>query len=68
MLPMEFAAALLTAGVAFSYGRIGVGAVGLLAVVLFIFQYLIRTFVDVTNAAKSSGAAPGSSPRSRWAC
>jgi putative nucleotidyltransferase with HDIG domain len=46
MLPSEFATALLTAGVAFSYGRIGVGAVGLLAVVLFIFQYLIRTYVE----------------------
>jgi putative nucleotidyltransferase with HDIG domain len=46
MLPSEFATALLTAAVAFSYGELGVGAVGLLAVVLFIFQYLIRTFLD----------------------
>ncbi|MGH2969680.1 MAG: HD-GYP domain-containing protein [Solirubrobacteraceae bacterium] len=46
MLPSEFATALLTAAVAFSYGQIGVGAVGLLAVVLFVFQYLIRTFLD----------------------
>jgi putative nucleotidyltransferase with HDIG domain len=46
ILPSEFATGLLTAGVAFSYGRLGVGAVGLLAVVLFIFQYLIRTFVN----------------------
>jgi putative nucleotidyltransferase with HDIG domain len=46
MMPSEFATALLTAGVAFSYGQIGVGAVGLLAVVLFVFQYLIRTFLD----------------------
>jgi putative nucleotidyltransferase with HDIG domain len=45
MLPTEFAAALLTAGVA-SFARAGVGAVGLLAVVLFIFQYLIRTYVE----------------------
>ena len=42
VLPVQFATALLTAGVAFSYGRIGVGAVGLLAVVLFVFQYLLR--------------------------
>jgi putative nucleotidyltransferase with HDIG domain len=42
VLPSEFATGLLTAGVAFSYGRIGVGAVGLLAVVLFVFQYLLR--------------------------
>src|SRR5919201_4600358 len=46
ILPFEFATALLTAGVAFSYGRIGVGAVGLLAVVLFVFQYLIRAGVQ----------------------
>ena len=42
VLPVQFATGLLTAGVAFSYGRIGVGAVGLLAVVLFVFQYLLR--------------------------
>jgi putative nucleotidyltransferase with HDIG domain len=46
VLPSEFATGLLTAGVAFSYGRIGVGAVGLLAVVLFVFQYLIRAGVQ----------------------
>jgi putative nucleotidyltransferase with HDIG domain len=41
-LPSEFATGLLTAAVAFCFGRIGVGAVGLLAIVLFVFQYLIR--------------------------
>jgi putative nucleotidyltransferase with HDIG domain len=46
MLPFEFATALLTSAVAFSYSRIGVGAVGLLAVVLFVFQYLIRAGVQ----------------------
>ena len=45
VLPAEFATGLLTAGVAFSYGRIGVGAVGLLAVVLFVFQNLLRAGV-----------------------
>jgi putative nucleotidyltransferase with HDIG domain len=55
MLPAEFASALLTAGVAFSYGQIGVGAVGLLAVVLFIFQYLIRTIVDVHERGEELG-------------
>ena len=54
-VPAEFAAALLTAGVAFSYARIGVGAVGLLAVVLFIFQYLIRTIVDVHERGEELG-------------
>ena len=55
MLPTEFATRLLTAGVAFSYGRIGVGAVGLLAVVLFIFQYLIRTIVDAHERGEELG-------------
>jgi len=46
VLPSEFATGLLTAGVAFSYGQIGVGAVGLLAVVLFVFQYLLRAGIQ----------------------
>ena len=46
VLPVEFATGLLTAGVAFSYGRIGVGAVGLLAVVLFVFQNLLRAGIQ----------------------
>ena len=46
VLPAEFATALLTAGVAYSYTRIGVGAVGLAAVVLFVFQYLLRAGVQ----------------------
>jgi putative nucleotidyltransferase with HDIG domain len=46
VLPSEFATGLLTAGVAFSYGQIGVGAVGLLAVVLFVFQYLFRAGIQ----------------------
>ena len=46
VLPSEFASGLLTGAVAFSYGRIGVGAVGLAAVVLFVFQYLVRAGVE----------------------
>ena len=46
VLPSEFATGLLTAGVAFSYGQIGVGAVGLLAVVLFVFQNLLRAGIE----------------------
>jgi putative nucleotidyltransferase with HDIG domain len=49
VLPSEFATGLLTAGVAFCYGRIGVGAVGLAAVVLFVFQYLIRAGVEANE-------------------
>jgi len=46
VLPSQFATALLTAGVAFSYQRLGVGAVGLAAVVIFVFQYLLRAGVQ----------------------
>jgi putative nucleotidyltransferase with HDIG domain len=46
VLPTEFASGLLTSGVAFTYGHIGVGAVGLAAVVLFVFQYFLRTGVQ----------------------
>jgi putative nucleotidyltransferase with HDIG domain len=46
VLPSEFTAALFTAGVAFSYDQVGVGAVGIAAVVLFVIQYLLRTGVD----------------------
>jgi putative nucleotidyltransferase with HDIG domain len=49
VLPSEFATGLLTAGVAFCYGQIGVGAVGLAAVVLFVFQYLIRAGVEANE-------------------
>jgi putative nucleotidyltransferase with HDIG domain len=42
-LPSEFATALLTAGVAFSYSRIGIASVGLAAVTLFVFLYILRT-------------------------
>ncbi len=55
MLPSEFATALLTAGVAYSYGIIGVGVVGLLAVVLLVFQYLIRTFLDAHERSELLG-------------
>jgi putative nucleotidyltransferase with HDIG domain len=44
--PTQFATGLLTAGVAYSYSQIGVGAVGLLAVVLFIFQNLLRVVLQ----------------------
>ena len=44
-LPSEFATGLLTAGIAFTYSETGVGAVGLAAVVIFVFQYLLRTSI-----------------------
>jgi putative nucleotidyltransferase with HDIG domain len=43
VLPVEFATGLLTAGVAFSYGDRNLGAIGLLAVIGLVFQYLLRT-------------------------
>jgi putative nucleotidyltransferase with HDIG domain len=46
VLPSEFATGLLTAAVAYSYHRLGVGAVGLAAIVLFVFQYLVRARVQ----------------------
>jgi putative nucleotidyltransferase with HDIG domain len=45
VLPAEFATALLTAGVALSYERLGIGAVGLLVAVVFVCQYLLRSGV-----------------------
>jgi putative nucleotidyltransferase with HDIG domain len=44
-MPSEFATALLTAGAAYSYGELGVGSVGLAAVVLLIFLYILRTSI-----------------------
>jgi putative nucleotidyltransferase with HDIG domain len=46
VLPSEFATGLLTAAVAYSYHEIGVGAAALAAVVLFVFQYLVRVVVQ----------------------
>jgi putative nucleotidyltransferase with HDIG domain len=43
VLPVEFATGLLTAGVAFAYQGRNLAAVGLLAVVGLVFQYLLRT-------------------------
>ena len=65
VLPSEFATGLLTAGVAFSYQRLGVGAVGLAAVVLFVFQYLLRPASRRTSEASSSRSGPRSLRRSR---
>ena len=58
----EFATGLLTAGVAFSYSQIGVGAVGLLAVVLFVFQYLVRAGIH----AFERGEELDKSARGSW--
>jgi putative nucleotidyltransferase with HDIG domain len=44
-LPSELATALLTAGIALTYTETGAGAVALAAVVILIFQYILRTSV-----------------------
>jgi putative nucleotidyltransferase with HDIG domain len=45
-LPVEFAVGLLTAGVAYVYQQEDVGALALLAAVMLIFQYLLRTALN----------------------
>ena len=68
VLPVEFATGLLTAGVAFSYGRIGVGAVGLLAVVLFVFQNLLRAGIQAYERGEELSKRSRESPRCRSDC
>jgi len=46
VLPVEAAAGLLTAGVAFGYQNQNITVVGLLAVVGLVFQYLVRTALN----------------------
>jgi putative nucleotidyltransferase with HDIG domain len=48
-LPTEVASALLTAGVAFTYARLGIASVGLAAVVLLVFQYILRASVQAQD-------------------
>ncbi len=45
-LPVEFAVGLLTAGVAFVYQQEDLGALAMLAAVMLIFQYLLRTALN----------------------
>ncbi len=46
VLPVEFATALLTAGVAYAYQDRNLAVIGLLAVVGLVFQYLLRTALN----------------------
>jgi len=46
VLPVEFATGLLTAGVAFGYQDRNLAAVGLLAIIGLVFQYLLRTALN----------------------
>jgi putative nucleotidyltransferase with HDIG domain len=48
-IPSEFATGLLTASVAFTYGHLGMASVGLAAVVLFVFLYILTTSVQADH-------------------
>ena len=68
MLAFELAAALLTAGVAFCYARLGLAALMLLMVVMVVFHHLARTGVKASSVARSSRGEPKSWGRCRSAC
>ena len=55
VLPSEFATSLLTAVIAYTYDAIGIGAVALIAVVLFVFQYLVRAGVEAFERGEELG-------------
>ena len=55
VLPSEFATGLLTAAVAYSYYLVGVAAVWLTAVVLFVFQYLLRAGLQAFERGEELG-------------
>jgi putative nucleotidyltransferase with HDIG domain len=48
-VPSEFATGLLTASVAFTYGHLGMASVGLAAVILFVFLYILQTSVHADH-------------------
>jgi putative nucleotidyltransferase with HDIG domain len=45
-LPSELATALLTAGIAFTYGELGIATVGLATVVLLLYLYILNTSIQ----------------------
>jgi putative nucleotidyltransferase with HDIG domain len=55
MVPGDIATALLTATVAYSYIRLGIGAVALAAVVLVVFQYLVWARVQAYERGEELG-------------
>jgi putative nucleotidyltransferase with HDIG domain len=55
MVPGDIATALLTATVAYSYVRLGIGAVALAAVVLVVFQYLVWARVQAYERGEELG-------------
>jgi putative nucleotidyltransferase with HDIG domain len=54
-LPSQFATALLTAGIAYVYCRNGIGALALAALVILIFQYLLRAGVIAVRRGEELG-------------
>jgi putative nucleotidyltransferase with HDIG domain len=55
VMPSEFATGMLTAAVAFGYAQLGITVVGLSAVVLVVFQYLIRLGVKAYERGEELG-------------
>jgi putative nucleotidyltransferase with HDIG domain len=55
VLPSEFATGMLTAAVALGYARLGITVVGLAALVLVVFQYLIRLGVKAYERGEELG-------------
>ncbi|MDQ2676735.1 MAG: HD-GYP domain-containing protein [Actinomycetota bacterium] len=55
ILPSELAAALLTIGVTFAYAKLGLPAVVLFAIVLLVFQYLVRELLLSQDRAVELG-------------
>jgi putative nucleotidyltransferase with HDIG domain len=55
VMPSEFATGMLTAAVAFGYAHLGITVVGLAAVVLVVFQYLIRLGVKAYERGEELG-------------
>ncbi len=66
VIPSELAAALLAVGITFAYEKLGIPAVALFAIVLLVFQYLVRELlrsqeraVELAQRAKTTRRLPG---------
>ena len=68
LLPSELASALLAVGVAYLYVQFGLPTVGLFAVVVIVFQYLIGALLLPSSEPTSSSCGQSSWPASRSHC
>jgi len=55
IMPSELAAAMLTLGITFAYAKLGLPAVALFAIVLLVFQYLVRELLISQDRAVELG-------------